>query len=169
MRFPPVGFRASEAVFFLLEYTVWQRRRPVWLIMPIEREPRRFHYGIYLYRYDLATRSLEQLALITDQMRPQTSVAATLFRLDHERVVFAFRRGWSAEEGLLYHPFAWDLRSDRLLELAPPRGRRAPEMTTSFADYAGPATANPGVIAVGELRALLRDVPEEQWSLPRDW
>lgn len=163
------GLRTGTEVYFLLEYTVQQRRRPVWFIMPIERSPRVFLYGIYLYRYDTGTETLEQLAMAADQARPQTSVVDAMLRRHQERIVFAYRRGWASGEGLLYHPFAWDTRAGRLLELAPPRGRKEPEIAEYFSDYKSPSTANPGVISITDLRSLVQDIPPEEWGLPEEW
>lgn len=174
------GFRDRSSIYFLLEYKVYRRRRPVWFIMPIERSPVYYYYRIFFYRFDIETDRLEQLATLRDETSPQTSVKNSLFTGEDHRIVFAFYSGWDRERGTLYELRVWDPHVQRFVgtpvgtELgsatSSPVPREDPRMQHYFADYRSPWEANPGVITITELKtSVLADVTDEQWDLPREW
>lgn len=165
------GFREGDQVYFLLEYRVFRRRRPIWFIMPIERSPVYYDHRIFLYRYDTAEGRLEQLGLVRDEIPTQTNIKSSLFTRENGRVIFAYQAGWESGQGLLYELRGWDTARDRFADPVMEGGvrvsRGSPTMDRYFRDYVSPWWDNPGVITITELRTeILRDVSDEDWGLP---
>ena len=165
------GFREDPHVYFLLEYKVFRRRRPIWFIMPIERSPVYYDHRIFLYRYDTAEGRLEQLGLVRDEIPTQTNIKSSLFTRENGLVIFAYQAGWSRDQGLLYELRGWDTARDRFADPGVEGGvrvsRESPAMQKYFRDYVSPWWDNPGVITITELKTeVLKDVSEEDWGLP---
>ncbi len=186
------GFRVDREIYFLLEYKVWQPRRPIWFILPIERPPRAHYNRIFLYRFDPEEQRLDRLAQVRETIGPRTNVKYTLFttgeavsddgRMHGKTIVFAYSAGWDADQGFLYDLLAWHIKAGKLTgaedTTTPPAGdterrlygRETPEMRRYFERYASPWTDNPGVISITELKQeILSVLPEEKWGLPRKW
>lgn len=166
------GMEMGDDVYFLTEYTVSRSRRPFWMIMPVERSPRIYYQGIFLYRLQPESLQLEQLALVRDDhpLPAQTSVGTAQLITDDDAVIFAYKSGWDSDLGQLYDLRRWHLDEERLL----PGERQEVPVTAAlfeqyFAEYVRPFWDNPGYVSVGQLRDWLAEVPDAAWALPRDW
>ena len=166
------GFRDGEDYYFIVEYRVWQRRRPIWFIMPIERGSRVFHHEIYLYRYRSNAHRLEQIATLRDTVNVGTNIKQSRFVRTEDRIVFSFDVGRTDGLQSLYDVFVLDPSTLSLSPAGPeqPVRRESELFQRYFGEYRSPFTANPGIVGITGLRTdVLRAVEEDDWGLPRRW
>ncbi len=163
------GFFDGTECYFLLEYRIYTKRRPVWFIMPIERRPKLHYHRVMLYRFDTEAQKLERLATVLEDVPHQTFLNSTLFGLRDGRVVFAFPSGWDSELGSLTDLRVWDREAEALLEAERVHAPRdAPEIAHYFGDYEGGLASYPGMITITKLKnAVLAGVTADHWDLPR--
>lgn len=160
----------TNTYYFLVDYRISRSRRPVWFILPIERPPQVYFHKIYLYSYDATHARLQQLAVLRDDVGPNTNVKYSRFTRTATGIVIAYSSGWAAGEGLQHDVFILDPHS----AVVRPAGGQSqiPETSTLFQQYFGtylsPFEANPGVVGITELRTrVLATVSEDDWGLPR--
>ena len=166
------GFRDGEDYYFIVEYRVWQRRRPIWFIMPIERGSRVFHHEIYLYRYRADSDRLEKIATLRDTINVGTNIKQSRFVRTTDGIVFSLDAGRTDGIESVYDVFVLDPSTLSLSPAGPeqPVPRDSELFQRYFGEYRTPFTANPGIVGITELRTdVLRAVKEDDWRLPRTW
>ncbi len=149
------GFRAGDALYFVVDYLESRPGRTLWFILPFQTGPHVRVHQVVLCRAAAGGRP-EVVALLEED---RTTVLSRnhMFREQGGLVVLAYDRLWDrALKTTVKEVFAWNHAEGRLLRT--PADEAGEAFGRAFAGYKSPYSANPGIIersALGDLPSLL--------------